>query len=189
MGVNVGNQPADPHPLLSHSFYPLPSTLSHGWFPLGSSQPPLPNPGFPALSGIGTERAQAAHRRPHRWATGNAGMPPHTCSLLAQGLGQTTTHTPTHTHTDTHTHRCAFDSELSLYQTFPHIDLQGGCTWKYSVKLLIRLYVRHFFRHAVSLPHTAALPVTHRCLRAYLQLFLNMCSPDISVHIHHDKHT
>lgn len=51
------------------------------------------------------------------------------------------------------------------------------------------LHVMHFFRHAVSLPHTAALPVTHRCLRAYLQLFLNMCSPDISLHIHHDKHT
>lgn len=177
-----------PTPPLPQSFYPLPSTLSHGWFPLGN--PPTTSKKKQKKTWLpssvwhwhregagGTQTATQMGNGQRRDAS------PHLL-LAGTGLGL-----DNYTHTYTHAQMCIWFRIISL-SDFPAYRLE--CTWKYSLKLLymlIYLHVMHFFRHAVFLPHTAALPVTHRCLHAYLQLFVNMCSLDISLHIHHDKHT
>lgn len=167
--------------------YPLPSTLSHGWFPLGSSQLPPPSPTLAfqlclALAQRGRRRHTDGHTDGQRATQGCLPTPaPCWHRAWARQL---------HTHTLTHTQMCI------LIQNYPSIKLSHIYTCRVDVRADTRCctccYVYMwgiFLRHTVSLPHTAALPVTHRCLRAYLQLLLNMCSPDISVHIHHDKHT
>lgn len=139
--LGTHGQPASSSILLPPALQSLP------WF-IPFSRPPPPSthpfspPGSPALCSVGTDRAQAAHRRPRRWATGNAGLAPHTCSLLAQGLGQSATQ---HTHTDTPPQtqmwirRRFISLNLLNFPTYrPNLgELVGGggeCGWDYTCK-------------------------------------------------------
>lgn len=64
-----------------------------------------------------------------------------------------------------------------------------GCTHANPPTNCYRCCTRMCFnkRTPYSLPHRATQPVSHRCLHAYLQLWLNMCSPE-NFFAHNHKH-
>ena len=169
----MGSQPAAPP---CPSILLPPALLSLPWLiPFRPSSPPS-HPPAPRLCVALAQRGRRRHTDGHAdGQRGNAGLPPHTCSLLAQGLGQAATqhtHTHTHTHTNTHTHRCASNTELSLsiyWTSFPHIDTQTGAAradppTRRSTCWCTRTCFNK--RPAFSLLHAAAQPVSHRCLHA-----------------------
>lgn len=88
-----------------------------------------------------------------------------------------------HAHSLTLKHRCASDAELSLsiYWTFPHIDLQGICTCKYShewLYMLMHLHVTSFFFFFKK----RFLPPTLCCSACHSQMFTRL-SPTVPQHV------
>lgn len=141
---------------------PLPPALFFlPWLiPFRPLSPPSPPP---SLCGVGTERAQAAHRRPRRWVTGIPGPPSHTCSCWHGGSS------PTHTDVQSSASQCI---DFPTYRG----TLGGGHANGNRHRRMC------FDKKSPSASHSPplSLPVSHRWLRAYLPPRLNMCCPPIS---------
>lgn len=182
----MGSLPTPPPPYITPpSYYPLPSSLSHGWFPLGPSHP-FPPPSHPLALRLCVALAQRGRRRhTDGHADGQRAMQgclstPAPCWHRARARRPRSAHT--NTHTLTNTQMCIWCRIISLnLLNFPTYRL--SCTGSTHVQTLPRAAL-HATAHACysSLKKNAVSPPTLCHSACQSQMFTRL-SPTVPQHV------